>query len=73
MQTDFNTYEGLRAILEKETTVLMAQIRALYSELDKKFHLQGSKVPITFGFETDTPTIRTGMDRKSIFIFRCFS
>ena len=38
MQTDYNTYEGLRAILEKETPILIAQIRALYRELDKKFH-----------------------------------
>ena len=48
MQTDYNTYESLRAILEKETPILTAQIRALYRELDKKFHLQGAKVPITF-------------------------
>ena len=54
MQTDYNTYEGLRAILEKETPILIAQIRALYRELDKKFHLQGAKVPITFGFDTDS-------------------
>ena len=54
MQTDYNTYEGLRAILEKETPILIAQIRVLYRELDKKFHLQGAKVPITFGFETDS-------------------
>ena len=46
MQTDYNTYESLRAILEKETLILIAQIRALYRELDKKFHLQGAKVPI---------------------------
>ena len=45
MQTDFNTYEGLRAILEKETPVLMAQIRALYSELDKKVSSSGLKSP----------------------------
>ena len=38
MQTDYNTCEGLRAILEKETPILIAQIRALYRELDKKFH-----------------------------------
>ena len=31
MQTDYNTCEGLRAILEKETPILIAQIRALYS------------------------------------------
>ena len=74
MQTDYNTYEGLRAILEKETPILIAQIRALYRELDKKFHLQGAKVPITFGFETDSlgSYIRMDTDRKNIFIFHCF-
>ena len=74
MQTDFNTYEGLRAILEKETPVLMAQIRALYSELDKKFHLQGSKVPITFGFETDTlgSYNQNGHGQKEHFHFSLF-
>lgn len=74
MQTDYNTYEGLRAILEKETPILIAQIRALYRELDKKFHLQGAKVPITFGFETDSlgPIIRMDTGRKNIFIFHCF-
>ena len=73
MQTDYNTYEGLRAILEKETPILIAQIRALYRELDKKFHLQGAKVPITFGFETYwDPIIRMDTGRKNIFIFHCF-
>ena len=38
---------------KKETTILTAQIRALYRELDKKFHLRGAQIPITFGFETD--------------------
>ena len=48
MQTDYNTYEGLRAILEKETPILIAQIRALYRELDKKFHLQGAERTFSF-------------------------
>lgn len=39
--------------LQKETPILTAQIRSLYTELDKKFHLQGAKVPITFGFDKD--------------------
>ena len=26
----------------------------LYEELDRKLHLNGAKVPITFGFDTDT-------------------
>ena len=47
-------YTELYASLQKETTILTAQIRALYRELDKKFHLRGAQIPITFGFETDT-------------------
>lgn len=48
MQTDYNTYEGLRAILEKETPILIAQIRALYRELDKKISSSGSKSAYNF-------------------------
>ena len=60
--------------LQKETPILTAQIRALYRELDKKFHLRGANIPITFGFETDSlgAIIRTAMDRGNIFIFHCF-
>lgn len=74
MQTDYNTYEGLRAILEKETPILIAQIRALYRELDKKFHLQGAKVPITFGFETDSlgSYNQNGHGQKEHFHFSLF-
>ena len=39
--------------LQKDIPVITAQIRALYSELDKRFHLNGAKIPITFGYETD--------------------
>ena len=46
-------YTELYASLQKETTILTAQIRALYRELDKKYHLRGAQIPITFGFETD--------------------
>ena len=35
----------LTANLEKEIPVLRAQIRALYEQLDRKFHLEGAKVP----------------------------
>ena len=74
MQTDYNTYEGLRAILEKETPILIAQIRALYRELDKKFHLQGAKVPITFGFDTDSlgSYNQNGHGQKEHFHFSLF-
>ena len=74
MQTDYNTCEGLRAILEKETPILIAQIRALYRELDKKFHLQGAKVPITFGFDTDSlgSYNQNGHGQKEHFHFSLF-
>ena len=39
--------------LQKDIPILTAQIRALYEELDKRFHLQGAKVPVTFGLEKD--------------------
>ena len=39
--------------LQKDIPILTAQIRSLYTELDKKFHLSGAKVPITFGFDKD--------------------
>ena len=37
--------------LQREIPILTAQIKALYTELDRKFHLHGAKVPITFGIE----------------------
>lgn len=40
-------------ILQNEIPILTAQIRALYAEFDKKYHLHGAKVPITFGYEKD--------------------
>lgn len=39
--------------LQKDIPILTAQIRALYTELDKKFHLHGAKIPVTFGFDQD--------------------
>lgn len=46
-------YTELVQKLHKEIPILTAQIQALYHEFDKKYHLQGAKVPITFGFEKD--------------------
>lgn len=48
----YNNRELMRR-LQKDIPVLTAQIRNLYAELDKKFHLNGVKVPITFGFDKD--------------------
>ena len=44
----------LRQRLQKENPILTALIQNLYKELDRKFHLNGAKVPVTFGFETDS-------------------
>ena len=40
-------------LLQKDIPVLTAQIRNLYSELDRKYHLHGAKIPITFGLDKD--------------------
>ena len=45
--------QTLAQALQKEIPILTAQIRSLYAEFDKKFHLNGAKIPITFGMETD--------------------
>lgn len=66
-------YTELYASLQKETTILTAQIRALYRELDKNI-IRGAQIPITFGFETDAlgSYTRAGHHEKNISIFRCF-
>ena len=45
--------QTLSQALQKEIPILTAQIRSLYAEFDKKFHLNGAKIPITFGMEPD--------------------
>lgn len=45
--------QALAQALQKEIPILTAQIRSLYAEFDKKFHLNGAKIPITFGMEPD--------------------
>ena len=40
----------LRQRLQKEIPILTALIQNLYKELDRKFRLNGAKVPVTFGF-----------------------
>ena len=44
----------LRQRLQKEIPILTALIQNLYQDLDRKFHLNGAKIPVTFGFETDS-------------------
>ena len=38
----------LRNRLQKDIPILTAQIKALYTELDQRFHLNGARLPITF-------------------------
>ena len=40
--------------MQKEISVLTALIKNLYEGLDRRFHLNGAKVPVTFGFDTDS-------------------
>ena len=50
-----NQYENTELIrkLQKDISILTAQIRHLYAELDKEFHLNGAKIPIPLGTEKD--------------------
>ena len=63
--------QTLAQALQKEIPILTAQIRSLYAEFDKKFHLNGAKIPITFGMEPDLlgSYTRGSYHEKSIFIF----
>ena len=40
----------LRQQLQKEIPILTALIQKLYQDLDQKFHLNGAKIPVTFGY-----------------------
>lgn len=68
---NYNIDTELIKTLQKETTILTAQIRALYTELDKKFHLRGAKVPITFGLDQDRlgAYVQAGNGEKEHFHF----
>lgn len=71
---DYNREDQfLRQRLQKEIPILRALIQNLYEEMDRKLHLNGAKVPITFGYDTDTLdlTLDEVHMKKSIFIFRC--
>ena len=52
MMGQLNNPELMQA-LQKEIPILTAHIRALYADLDKKFHLSGAKIPISFGFDKE--------------------
>lgn len=63
----------LRA-MQNEIPILTAQIRSLYEELDRKFHLRGAKIPITFGGETDLlgSYTQAGIDEEEHFHFSLY-
>lgn len=65
--------QTLSQALQKEIPILTAQIRSLYAEFDKKFHLNGAKIPITFGMEPDLlgSYKEAAATKKSISIFLC--
>lgn len=48
-----NIDNNLRQLLENETKIHLAEIRFLYQKLDIQLGLNGARVPITFGFDTD--------------------
>ena len=64
----------LRQRLQKEIPILRALIQNLYEELDRKLHLNGAKVPITFGYDTDTlgSYTRRSVHEKEHFHFSLF-
>lgn len=45
--------EETRRLLDKETPVILADIRSIYAKLDRKFGLRGARIPISFGYEDD--------------------
>ena len=46
-----NIDPSIRKLLDNETTIHEAQIRALFQTLDRKFGLHGASVPIRFGYD----------------------
>lgn len=58
-------------LLQNEIPVLTAQIRKLYAEFDKKFHLHGADVPITFSCDKEVlgSYTRPGIGEKEHFHF----
>ena len=74
---DYNREDQfLRQRLQKEIPILRALIQNVYEELDRKLHLNGAKVPVTFGYDTDThwDLIQDEAHmEKNIFTFPCCS
>ena len=57
--------------LQKEIPILTAEIQALYRDLDRKFHLNGANVPLTFGLDTDLlgSYTKAGINEEEYFHF----
>ena len=68
---DDRNYTDLYATLQKETTILTAQIRALYRELDRKFHLRGARSRSLLDLKQTlwVPIQEQGIMKKNTFIF----
>lgn len=66
--------KNLMRALQNEIPILTAQIRALYREMDKKYHLHGAEIPISFGFEKDLLGSYTqkGIEEEEHFHFSLF-
>lgn len=66
--------KNLMRVLQNEIPILTAQIRALYAEMDKKFHLYGAQIPISFGFEKNLLGSYTqkGINEEEHFHFSLF-
>ena len=58
--------QTLSQALQKEIPILTAQIRSLYAEFDKKFHLNGAKIRICWDLIQEAAATK-----KSISIFLC--
>ena len=43
-----NIAPSIRKLLDNETTIHEAQIRALFQTLDRKFGLRGASVPVSY-------------------------
>lgn len=70
-----NLDNNLRQLLENETKIHLAEIRFLYQKLDRQLGLNGARIPITFGFDTDRLGAYTpgfGQDEEE-FHFHCCS
>ena len=74
IKMDIYNNPDLMRRLQKDIPILTAQIRSLYMELDKKFHLNGAKVPITFGIDKDLlgSYTQAGMNEKEHFHFHYY-